>query len=216
MTARHVVERCPSCGVEHDDRADECDACGGALRYWCRVHGREAGWLHGPACPRCAEEAARRGRVPCPAPALPVTMPAAPRPRRRAKVRARTRGGPVPFIVDAPAVPGAPEVAPAIAPSPAVAPSLEVAPSPAGVPAKADAPPPLPVRIGIAVITTLLSWFGGWLVGMAGGALYAVFAAATVQQAAPAWGKAIGIVGLVLGWISAFFYVIHPSVPPKK
>lgn len=204
MSARHVVERCPSCGVEHDDRVDECDACGGALRYWCRAHGREAGWLDGPACPRCAEEGVRRGRVPCPAPSLPVTMPAAPRPRRRGKVRARTRGGPVPFVVDAPAASTGPEA------TLAVAPAIEAAP------AKPDAPPPLPVRIGIGVITTLLSWFGGWLVGMAGGALYAVFAAATVQQAAPPWGKAIGIVGLVLGGISAFFYVIHPSVPPKK
>jgi hypothetical protein len=56
----HVVERCPSCGVEHDvSVAGACEACHEPLRYWCRRHGRDAGWLAGPACPRCAEEAAR-------------------------------------------------------------------------------------------------------------------------------------------------------------
>jgi hypothetical protein len=69
---KHVAERCPRCGVEHDVQVHECEACHTPLRYWCRVHGRETGWLEGPACARCAEEAARptpRRRVaalPCP------------------------------------------------------------------------------------------------------------------------------------------------------
>ncbi|HEX5872318.1 MAG TPA: hypothetical protein VFY65_17940, partial [Longimicrobium sp.] len=55
-----IVERCPSCGVEHDHRVDECEACGTAVRHWCRTHSREFGWLAGPICDRCDEEEARR------------------------------------------------------------------------------------------------------------------------------------------------------------
>lgn len=69
----HVVNRCPSCGVEHDASADSfCEACGTPLRAWCRAHSREAGWLDGPACDRCAKEAAPALRsraataLPCP------------------------------------------------------------------------------------------------------------------------------------------------------
>ena len=70
---KRVVERCPSCGVEHDDfPADGCEACGTALRYWCRTHSREVGWLETPECRRCAEEAAR----PRPAPRPPASRPA--------------------------------------------------------------------------------------------------------------------------------------------
>lgn len=65
---RHVVDRCPSCGVEHEVRAHACEACATPLRAWCRVHGRETGWLDGAACARCAEETARTPR-PMPVPA---------------------------------------------------------------------------------------------------------------------------------------------------
>lgn len=92
---RHVVDRCPRCGVEHDVRARECEACDTPLRPWCRVHGREIGWLDGPACDRCAEDAghpARRSRaslaMPCPAPA-PFTTTAAPAPASAAGVAPR-------------------------------------------------------------------------------------------------------------------------------
>jgi hypothetical protein len=72
---RHVVDRCPSCGVEHDVRMHACEACDTPLRPWCRVHGGEMGWLDGPACPRCAEAAARPPR---PAPAVPAPVLDAP------------------------------------------------------------------------------------------------------------------------------------------
>ena len=106
---KHVVERCPRCGVEHEAPGDgTCEACGDALRPWCRVHGPASGWLDGPACPRCAEEAARPRPLPCPAPALPVTMCAAapPRtgPRARVGVRAGARGA-APVERDAPPPP---------------------------------------------------------------------------------------------------------------
>jgi hypothetical protein len=61
--ASYVVERCPRCGVEHDTSAESiCEACDTPLRPWCRVHGRETGWLDGPACTRCAKVAKRPAR----------------------------------------------------------------------------------------------------------------------------------------------------------
>lgn len=57
---RQVVDRCPRCGVEHEgDGVHECEACGSALRSWCRAHSREIAWLDRRACARCAEDAAR-------------------------------------------------------------------------------------------------------------------------------------------------------------
>ena len=57
-----VIERCPSCGVEHEVRADECEACGSALRWWCRAHSREIGWLETAECHRCTQAVARPRR----------------------------------------------------------------------------------------------------------------------------------------------------------
>ncbi|HEX6371905.1 MAG TPA: hypothetical protein VF006_23480 [Longimicrobium sp.] len=105
---RHVVERCPRCGVEHDLSADTtCEACDTPLRAWCRVHGHETGWLDGPACGRCAEDAAAARRaparptIPCPAPSMPSTLPAAsslaPGVARRAEVPAHATTPPEPL-----------------------------------------------------------------------------------------------------------------------
>lgn len=89
-----VVDRCPNCGVEHDDaRGGTCEVCGTTLRYWCRVHSREIGWLNAPECPRCAAEAAAPPARPAPprsapprapAPAPPAERPTVIRPRRPA------------------------------------------------------------------------------------------------------------------------------------
>jgi hypothetical protein len=60
MSVTRVIERCPSCGVEHETPVvGGCEACGTALRHWCRTHSREIGWLGSPACERCAQEARR-------------------------------------------------------------------------------------------------------------------------------------------------------------
>ncbi|HLL83552.1 MAG TPA: hypothetical protein VK420_12895 [Longimicrobium sp.] len=76
-----VVARCPNCGVEHDDAtAGPCEVCGTTLRFWCRLHGAETGWLDTPECPRCAAEAAERRSRPA-----PPRPPARPR-RERAPV----------------------------------------------------------------------------------------------------------------------------------
>jgi hypothetical protein len=75
-----VVQRCPSCGVEHDATdAAACEACGTLLRAWCPLHGRETGWLASSACPRCAEAAAGI-RVAAPPVAPRVEAAAAPEP----------------------------------------------------------------------------------------------------------------------------------------
>jgi hypothetical protein len=77
---KRVIERCPNCGVEHDDPVGgQCEVCGTQLRYWCRVHGPEIGFMDTAACPRCAAEAARPTPPPRPAPA-PPPRPRAPTP----------------------------------------------------------------------------------------------------------------------------------------
>jgi hypothetical protein len=84
---KHVVERCPSCGVEHEAPGDgRCEACGEALRPWCRRHGRDIGWLREPACPRCAAEAAHPAPAPRP-PVRPAPVRAPVPPRPEAPVR---------------------------------------------------------------------------------------------------------------------------------
>jgi hypothetical protein len=72
-----VVERCFTCGVEHEVRADECEACGGALRYWCRAHSHQVGWLESPECRGCAEEKARPATRRPPVPSRPKAAPPA-------------------------------------------------------------------------------------------------------------------------------------------
>jgi len=89
---KRVIDRCPNCGVEHDDaRGGTCEVCGTTLRFWCRVHSREIGWLNAPECPRCAAEAAAPPARPAPprpapprAPAPPAERPTVIRPRRPA------------------------------------------------------------------------------------------------------------------------------------
>jgi hypothetical protein len=90
---RHVVERCPCCGVEHDVSADSlCEACDTPLRAWCRTHSREFGWLDGESCPRCAREAAPRvapppRENPSSAPRRPAVVPTRPLPPPRPPTR---------------------------------------------------------------------------------------------------------------------------------
>ena len=76
-----VIERCPNCGVEHElTHTGPCEVCGSELRYWCRRHSKEIGWLDGPRCERCEMEAARPR--PAPAPPRPRTPRPSPSPRR--------------------------------------------------------------------------------------------------------------------------------------
>ncbi|HEX8392620.1 MAG TPA: hypothetical protein VF665_09720, partial [Longimicrobium sp.] len=76
---KRVIERCPNCGVEHDDAVGgACEVCGTSLRFWCRVHSKEIGWLDSAECPRCAAEATARPAPPVPP--APVEAPRAPEP----------------------------------------------------------------------------------------------------------------------------------------
>lgn len=74
---KRVIDRCPNCGVEHDDAVGgTCEVCGTQLRFWCRVHSKEIGWLDSPECPRCAAElGGRRTSAPPPAASPPAPMP---------------------------------------------------------------------------------------------------------------------------------------------
>lgn len=105
MAPGYLVERCPFCGLEHDAPVGgACQACGTPLRTWCRRHGRETGWMDGPACPRCADEASAtrsarslRAQYATPTPAArdaANAMPVAssPAPRREADAQ-RAAGG---------------------------------------------------------------------------------------------------------------------------
>jgi len=91
-----VIDRCPNCGVEHDEaRGGTCEVCGTTLRFWCRVHSREIGWLDAPECPRCSAEAAAPPARPRPAPPRTPARPPAPPP-----TVIRTRRPPPPPVVE--------------------------------------------------------------------------------------------------------------------
>lgn len=81
---RRVIERCPNCGVEHDDpKGGACEVCGTTLRFWCRVHSREIGWLDSETCPRCAAEGATATTPPPRTAPPPSTAPPRPAPPAR-------------------------------------------------------------------------------------------------------------------------------------
>ncbi len=65
----NVIYTCPNDGTQHTDpSARFCEYCGGALRYYCVVHGD---WLFGAECPKC-------GGIPFHAPAPPAPAVSAP------------------------------------------------------------------------------------------------------------------------------------------
>lgn len=73
---KRVIERCPNCGVEHDEaHGGACEVCGTPLRFWCRVHGAQVGWLDAPVCPRCEAEAAAPAPSPPRRPRVPTAWP---------------------------------------------------------------------------------------------------------------------------------------------
>jgi hypothetical protein len=185
---KHVVERCPSCGVEHEKPGDgACEACGETLRSWCRLHGREAGWLSGPACHRCAEEAAR----PAPAPAPPVARPA-----------------PAPPMLHPLA-----ERPPFPHPIPADRPARRRVLAPA----EPDAPPPsvLASMQGRLLAVALLA-FIGWQAGVVAGAIYGFNQGGGVEPTAGEWGWAGGAIGLLAGLLGAAVYTLRSSLATRK
>lgn len=216
----HLVERCPSCGVEHDHRVHECEACGSAVRHWCRKHSREIGWLETDWCIRCAADEARRMGLP--APTAPPPRPAPPPPplpthagraaaaapaetgegrtaallrerlREAAEERERAAAAPAPVTVAAPPATPAPPVA--------AAPGAEPA-------AEATAPaPPRPgflLRLYDAFLTVL--WTAIVCVAIAGvaGGVWAWRNQELVAYFIGYWGALGGFAGVLIGVIRA-------------
>ena len=195
-----IVERCPNCGVEHDvAEVGECEACGSALRYWCRTHSREIGWLEGGECPRCPPGTARI--KPRPAPAAPRAT--APPP---------------------PAIPVAPRTTATVAavPPPAATPA---APLPAAPRAPGDEPGrhrakeagqgPV-VRLLNAVLTTMQGGILGVLSGMGAGGLRAFSVTGDIPRTAVEWGVYGGMLGLLLGGLIAFRGLLRSRSPTGR
>lgn len=182
---KRVVERCPNCGVEHDEpKGGECEVCGTPLRFWCRVHGKEIGWLDAAECPRCVAEAQARAAPPAP-PRVPP--PRAPRRTVEAPPPSRPR-----IVFDRPAPPyagrdprdvlreGAEDMAPYMAAGAGFAVLL--------------------VRALFAVIRQVIGW--GVLGGIAGGVI------GYYQGGDPVWSAMFGVMvgggaGLFFGAIAA-------------
>ena len=204
-----IVERCPSCGVEHDvAEVGECEACGSPLRYWCRTHSREIGWLEGADCPRCPPGTARVKPRPA---APPSTRPAAPAvPRATATAAAPPPPAAPPITARTP-----PPVPLPAAPSPA--PVLEDPRLESTVHRRVKEAPGQGtfVRLVNAVLTTLQGGILGVLMGVGGGAFTAFTSTADIPATAVEWGVYGGMLGLVLGGLAALPGLLGSPSPPE-
>jgi hypothetical protein len=170
--AAHVVERCPTCGVEHDlSDAAECEACHTPLRPWCRRHSRDTGWLDGPACPRCADEA-----TPPPTSSPPRRVAVSDRPVLRGLGPPREGAAPARKPVEH--VPGRP-----------LSEILEDSSSPHR---ESEGQ-----QLAGAGLLVLLGVGGGGLLGVVAGLVHAVGTGESVTGAPLTWGLAGVVVGLV-------------------
>ena len=194
-----VIERCPNCGVEHDDPVGgQCEVCGTQLRYWCRVHGPEIGFMDTAACPRCAAEAAR----PTPPPRAPAPPSSAPRRPTPTRVEAdapprtvppprRTRspwGGRDPRVV---IIDGAEDLAPYAAAGASFA-----------------------VRLLRAFFTLLRTAIGWTILGALAGGVYAYYVGGDVVYTAAFGAMTAGILGLIIGGLRALLILFGPSSRP--
>jgi hypothetical protein len=208
---KRVVERCPTCGVEHETLGDgTCEACGTPLQVWCRTHSREIGWLAGDECPRCPPAHAHVGprgravaRAPEPAPAVAPAPVDAPRPAYR--------------VIDPPPPPAAPIV---IAAEPPV-----VARTPAaGVEAPVEKPTRRPgepapqgpfVRLFNAVLSVVQGGILGVLSGVGAGGVQAVRVGGDIPLTAVEWGVYGGMLGLLLGGLVALAALFRSPSRPR-
>jgi hypothetical protein len=196
-----IVERCPSCGVEHDvAEVGECEACGTALRYWCRTHSREIGWLDGTECPRCPPGTARiKPRAVAPAPPPPPVAP---------RVTAKAAAPPPPAIIVTPAPLPAVPVTP-VAPAP-------VREAPKRRPAREARRQGPVLRVFNAVLTTLQGAILGVLGGVGAGGFQAFFVGGDIPRTAVEWGVYGGMLGLLLGGLGALGGLLRSSPPPER
>lgn len=201
---KRVVQRCPNCGVEYDEPiAGPCEVCGTEVRYWCRVHGPEIGFMDTPACPRCAAEAARPAPPP-PPPAAPPRAPRRPRPVPVETVEVETpwaepeprivrprRAGREPRVVIRE---GAEDLAP-----------------------YAVAGATFAVRLMLALFAVVRSVVGLGILGAVIGFIYA----SSVQGLDPLWTAAFGAMvgggaGLLVGAIRALRILFAPPGIPRR
>jgi hypothetical protein len=199
---KRVIERCPNCGVEHDDPVGgQCEVCGTRLRYWCRVHGPEIGFMDTAACPRCAVEAAR----PAPPPRAPVPPPSR-APRRPAPT-------PPPTRVEADEVPGW-DVPPPRRRSPwgGREPRVVIRDGAEDLaPIAAEGA----VRLLRAFFTFVRTVIGWTMFGALAGGVYAYAVGADVIYSALFGGMVGGIAGLILGGLRALLILFSPPRPPR-
>ena len=212
-----IVERCPSCGVEHDEPTHECEACGSPVRFWCRTHSREIGWLESDVCPRCPPGAARpRPPKPAPPPSVaPTPAPSAggaPTSASRPYLRFdRARAA----TVEAPAAHPAPTPVPTPIAAALVDPVVAVEAS-AETPAAGRKRGPGPAaRVFDGVLTAM--WWGivFALAGIGAGALIAWFMSDDIPTIATAGGVIAGAGGVILGALAAIGRA-KQSNPPER
>jgi hypothetical protein len=201
---KRVVQRCPNCGVEYDEPiAGACDVCGTEVRYWCRVHGAEIGFMDTAACPRCAAEAAR--------PAPPPRRPAGPPPPLQPR---SPRGAPVETVeTDSPWTEPDPRV---VRPRwGGREPRVVIREGAEDLAPYAAAGANFAVRLMLALFAVVRSVLGLGILGVVIGFIYA----SSVQGLEPLWTAAFGAmvgggVGLLVGAIRALRILFAP--PPER
>jgi hypothetical protein len=200
---KRVIERCPNCGVEHDNPVGgECEVCGTQLRYWCRVHGPEIGFMDTTACPRCAAEAAR----PTPPPRAPAPPPSS----------APRRPTPAPTRMEADAPPRT--VPPARRPRPRPwggrDPHVVIREGAEDLAPYAEAGANFAVRLLRAFFTLVRTVIGWTLLGAIAGGIYASYVGADVLYTAAFGGMVAAGLGLVIGGLRALLILFGPTHPP--
>ena len=226
---KRVIERCPNCGVEHDDpKGGACEVCGTPLRFWCRVHSKEIGWLNSEACPRCAAEAAAPTPPSRPVPPPPRAPEPPPAPRR-----------PAPTPPPPPRRPAPPREAPVDEPFEEPVVIIRPGPPPRRMPRPwggrdtgvvlregaedlapyAVAGATFAVRVMLALFAVVRSVVFWGLLGAAGGFFFPGFVSGGNAQADPLWTALFGAMigggaGLFFGAIRAL-RILFAQGPPR-
>ncbi|HEX6041933.1 hypothetical protein [Longimicrobium sp.] len=201
---KRVVQRCPNCGVEYDEPiSGPCEVCGTEVRYWCRVHGPEIGFMDTPQCPRCAAEAAR----PAPPPRAPAPPSRAPRPSRPVPVETVDVGEP-----DSPWAEAEPRIV--RPPWGGREPHVVIREGAEDLAPYAMAGAGFAVRLVRAFFTLLRTVIGWALLGLLVGGGFAFYGGGDIVYSALFGGMVGGGLGIVLGAVRALLVLFSPPRPP--